>query len=313
MKYKMIAFEFKESIRFDLSIIIVSFNTCDVLLDCLISIDAKIEGLSYEVIVVDNASSDGTFAAVLENFPNVRFISNEVNRGFSAANNQGIRESTGRWVALLNPDTKLVENSFHKIFTYLQEHSEFSIIGPGIIDETGKRSPTRLWEDSPYDAALKIFGLYNPNNELQRMGDMKAKEALVISGSCFMICRELFEEIGLLDENYFLYNEEDDFCRRARKHGKRICFFPETSILHLHGESTHQLEHREKVIVETYKSNLYFYSKYYSYGWNLALRSLYSLIFLAGLIRSSFRHLTGSASKGADDSIRLKLKLLFSL
>lgn len=305
----MTVFQFKEPAKFDLSIIIVSFNTRDVLLDCLTSIYAQTEDISYEVIVVDNASSDDTPDSVSEKFPDVRLIRNDVNKGFSAANNQGICESGGKWIALLNPDTRLIENSYQKIYEYLQDHSEYSILGPGIIDEKGQQSPTRLWEDTPNDAARKILGLYNPNDELQRMAD--TEEALVISGCCFVIHRELFEEIGLLDENYFLYNEEDDFCRRAREQGKRICFFPETSIQHLLGKSTHQPEHREKVILEAYKSNLYFYSKYYSCGWNFILRSLYKVTFLAGLIRSAFRHLTGSASQGADDSLRLKLKLLF--
>ena len=307
----MTGFQFKEPARLDLSIIVVSFNTREVLLDCLASVYAQTEGISFEVIVVDNDSSDDTPAAVSKKFPDVRLIQNDVNKGFSSANNQGISESVGKWIVLLNPDTRLIENSFQKVCGYLQEHSEYSILGAGIIDESNRQSPTRLWEDTPRDAAMKILGLYNPGDELHRMGDMKAKEALVISGCCFVVCRELFEEIGLLDENYFLYNEEDDFCRRARQHGKRICFFPETSIQHLHGKSTHQLEHRERVIVETYKSNLYFYSKYYSCGWNFILRSLYKVIFLAGLVRSAFRHLTGSATQGADDSIRLKLKLLF--
>lgn len=305
----MTVFQFKEPAKLDLSIIIVSFNTRDVLLDCLTSIYAQTEGISFEVIVVDNASRDDTPDSVSKKFPDVRLMRNDVNKGFSAANNQGICESGGKWIALLNPDTRLIENSFQKICGYLQEHSEFSILGPGIIDEKSQQSPTRLWEDTPSDAAWKILGLYNPNDELQRMAD--TKEALVISGCCFVIHRELFEEIGLLDENYFLYNEEDDFCRRAREQEKRICFFPETSIQHLHGKSTHQPEHREKVILEAYKSNLYFYSKYYSCGWNFILRSLYKVTFLAGLIRSAFRHLTGSASQGADDSLRLKLKLLF--
>lgn len=296
----------------DLSIIIVSFNTRDVLLDCLSSVYAKTEGISFEVIVVDNASSDGSLVAIAQQFPDVHSIGNNENKGFSAANNQGIRASAGRWVALLNPDTCLIENSFQKILDYLQEHSEFSILGPGIVNESGQQSPTRLWEDTPQDAAWKILGLYNPGNELQRMGDMNAKKASVISGCCFVIHQELFEEIGLLDENYFLYNEEDDFCRRARQHGKQICFFPETSIQHLHGKSTHQPEHREKVILETYKSNLYFYSKHYSCGWNFILRCLYKVTFLAGLIRSALRHLTSSATQGADDSLRLKLKLLLS-
>jgi GT2 family glycosyltransferase len=304
--------EFANEESLDLSIVIVSFNTCDVLLDCLSSVFEKTVGNSFEVIVVDNASSDGSLEAITKKFPDACLISNGENKGFSAANNQGIRVSKGKWIALLNPDTLLIENSFQKIIEYLQEHPEYSILGPGIVDESGKQSPTRLWEDTPQDAAWKILGLYNPGNELQRMGDMQAKVALVISGCCFVIHRELFDEIGLLDENYFLYNEEDDFCRRARQHKKLICFFPETSIQHLHGKSTHQPEHREKVIVETYKSNLYFYSKHYSCGWNIILRSLYKAIFLAGLIRSAIRHLTGSATQSADDSLRLKLKLLFS-
>jgi GT2 family glycosyltransferase len=304
----MTVFQFKEPAKLDLSIVIVSFNTRDVLLDCLTTVYAQTEGISYEVIVVDNASKDDTPDSVAEKFPDVRLIPNDVNNGFSSANNQGICESTGKWIALLNPDTRLIENSFQKICRYLQEHPEFSILGPGIIDESSQQSPTRLWEDTPHDAAWKILGLYNPNDELQRMAN--TEEALVISGCCFVVNRELFEEVGLLDENYFLYNEEDDFCRRARERGKRICFFPETSIQHLHGKSTHQPEHRERVIVEAYKSNLYFYSKYYSCGWNFILRSLYKVTFLAGLVRSAFRHLTGSANQGADDSLRLKLKLL---
>ncbi len=305
----MTVFQFKEPPRLDLTIIIVSFNTRDVLLDCLTSVYAQTEGISFEVIVVDNASSDDTPDAVSEKFPNVCLIRNDVNKGFSSANNQGICGSAGKWISLLNPDTRLVENSFQKICEYMQEHSEFSILGPGIIDEENQQSPTRLWEDTPSDAAWKILGLYNPNDELQRMAD--TKEALVISGCCFVIHRELFEEVGLLDEKYFLYNEEDDFCRRAREQGKRICFFPETSVLHLLGKSTHQPEHREKVILEAYKSNLYFYSKYYSCGWNFILRSLYKFTFMVGLVRSAFRHLTGSATQSADDSLRLKLKLLF--
>jgi GT2 family glycosyltransferase len=302
----MTVFQFKESL--DLTIIIVSFNTKDILLDCLASVYAKTEGITFEIIVVDNDSNDDTSDSVLEQFPDVRLIQNELNRGFSAANNQGIREAKGRNIALLNPDTQLIENSFDKVSRYFQEHSEVYILGPGIVDASGEQSPTRLWEDTPQDAALKILGLYDPSMELQKMGAKVAKEAQVISGCCFVIRRELFEEIGLLDENYFLYNEEDDFCRRARKAGRKIFFFPETSVQHLLGKSTHQEGHREKVITEAYRSNLYFYSKYYSCFWNCALRLLYKLTFFMGLIRSMFRHLTGSAT--ADDSLSLKTKLL---
>jgi len=268
-------FKFSRPAELDVSIIIVSFNTREILLRCLESIKKQTRGISYEIIVVDNASEDKTVETVAEKFRDIDVIANKENRGFSAANNQGILLSRGKKIAFLNPDTLLTENSFEKILMYMKEHPEFSILGSGIVDKNNKRCPIRLWEDTPQDAVLKVLNLYDPSSELEKMGEMKAKEVQVISGCCFVVVRELIESIGLMDENYFLYNEEDDFCRRARKNGKKICFFPETAVQHLHGQSTHQNGHREKVIVEAYRSNIYFYSKYYSYFWNYFLQFLY--------------------------------------
>ena len=291
-----------------MSIIIVSFNTREILLRCLESIKKQTRGISYEVIVVDNASEDKTVETVAEKFRDIDVTANKENRGFSAANNQGILLSRGKKIAFLNPDTLLTENSFEKILMYMKEHPEFSILGSGIVDKKNKLCPVRLWEDTPQDAVLKVLNLYDPSSELEKMGEMKAKEVQVISGCCFVVVRELIESVGLMDENYFLYNEEDDLCRRARQKGKKICFFQETSVQHLHGQSTHQDHHREKVIVEAYRSNLYFFSKYYSQLWNLALRILYKIVFLAGLFRSIFRYFMGSAT--IDDSLSLKIKML---
>ena len=301
-------FKFPQPAELDITLVIVSFNTREILLRCLDSIKKYTHKISFEVILVDNASEDRTAEAVAELFPDINVISNKHNRGFSAANNQGIIASKGRRVAFLNPDTLLTENSFKKIIDFMEGHPEFSILGTGIVDENNQPCPIRLWEDTPQDAALKIMGLYDPSDELKKMGPMIAKEAKVISGCCFIVTRDLIESIGLMDENYFLYNEEDDLCRRARKGGKKICFYPETSVQHLHGQSTHQERHRKKVMLESYRSNLYFYFKYYSFIWNIILRSLYKMTFMLGLIRSSFRHLTGSATE--DDSVSLKLKLL---
>ncbi|NIP99956.1 MAG: hypothetical protein GWM98_05805, partial [Nitrospinaceae bacterium] len=113
-----------------------------------------------------------------------------------------------------------------------------------------------------------------------------------------------------LDENFFLYNEEDDFCRRARKTGHRVCYFPETAVQHLRGCSTHQPGIREKVIVETYRSNLYFFAKYYSQPWNWLLRTLYRLTFGLGILRTLGKRLRGRRLDGPDDSIALKFRLL---
>jgi GT2 family glycosyltransferase len=301
-------FKFSQPAELDITLVIVSFNTREILLRCLRSIKKYTHKISFEVILVDNASEDRTVEAVVELFPDINVISNKHNRGFSAANNQGIVASKGRRVAFLNPDTLLTENSFKKTIDFMEAHPEFSILGTGIVDENNQPCPIRLWEDTPQDAALKIMGLYDPSDELKKMGAMRAKEVKVISGCCFIITRDLIESIGLMDENYFLYNEEDDLCRRARKGGKKICFYPETSVQHLHGQSTHQERHRKKVMLESYSSNLYFYSKHYSFIWNRILRSLYKATLLLGLLRSSFRYLTGSAT--ADDSVSLKLKLL---
>ena len=301
-------FKFLKPPELDVSIVIVSFNTREILLRCLESIKKQTTEISYEIIVIDNSSKDQTVEAIAEKFCEIGVISNKVNRGFSAANNQGILSSKGKKIAFLNPDTLLTENSFGKILKYMKEHPEFSILGSGIVDKNNNPCPIRLWEDTPQDAALKILSLYDPSRELEKMGEMKAKEVQVISGCCFVVARELIESVGLMDENYFLYNEEDDFCRRARIKGMKICFYPETSVRHLHGESTHQEAYREKVIFETYRSNLYFYSKYYSRPWNLILRILYKLTFAAGLVRSIIKYIVGRTT--IDDSIQLKIRML---
>jgi len=261
--------------------------------------------------VVDNHSGDGSADALRENFPEVTLIENRDNRGFSAANNQGLKISKGRYAVLLNSDTVLIENCFLKIVRYLDAHPEFSILGPEILDSSNRPCPMRLWEDTAFDAAIKILGRFDPASEFNKMGSRKAKEAEVVGGSCFVIRRDIFATAGLLDENYFLYNEEDDFCRRARRLGKRVCYFPEARLQHLLGQSTHQPEIREKVIFETYKSNLYFFSKHYSLPWNLLLRSLYNLTFASGILRSLWKTMTGRTPLSVEDSISLKLKLLF--
>lgn len=295
----------------DLTVVIVSFNTRQILIDCLESLYARTQEIAFETFVVDNGSKDGSPRAVREKFPDAILIQNSDNIGFSAANNIAIRRSRGRYVVLLNSDTLLIENCFLKLVRYMDERPEYSIITPRVYDGNDKLCSMRLWEDSPKDAFWRILGKYDAAGEYGRMGKPEPKEVETIGGSCFVARRSLFETIGLLDENYFLYNEEDDFCRRARRSGHKVCYFPDASIKHLHGKSTHQREVREKVIVETYKSNLYFYSKYYPPLWNCILRALYKFTFLAGAVHSLYNRLTGKSSEMADDSVSLKLKLFF--
>lgn len=295
----------------DLSIIIVSFNTRQILLACLESVYARTRDLAFEVLVIDNNSADGSADAVKERFPSVGLIRNPENRGLSSAYNQGIKASRGRYLVFLNSDTILTENSFLKIVRYLDEHSEFGIGTPRIVDESNVVSSMRFRQDTPWDALRKILGKYDGDKEAREMGKEEAKEVEAIGGPSFFVRRTLLETIGLFDENYFLYNEEDDFCRRARRRGHKVLYYPETTLVHLRGKSTHLPQIREKVIIETYKSNLYFYAKYYSPAWNLVLRLAYRGAFILGMLKSAWRCLTGRPPRTADDSIALKWKLLF--
>ena len=304
-------FRFPEPPALDLSIVIVSFNTRDHLLECLASVYRHTANIEFEFRVVDNHSEDYSLEAVQKRFPKVHLEENSFNRGFSSACNEAIRKCRGKYVVLLNPDTRLIESSFQKILAYLNENEDVDVLSPAIVDGGGKLRPMRHQQDGPTDAARKILGCFDPKEDSTHMATRTTKDVQVVGGSCFVVRRDLFEKVGLLDENYFLYNEEDDFCRRARAAGAKIAYFPETQIRHYQGQSTHQPGIREKVIIESYKSDLYFFSKHYSGFWNCILRALYRVSFAAGLLRSLFRRLTFRATGDAEDSIALKWKLLW--
>ena len=295
----------------DISIVVLSFNTKDILLNCLRSVYDNTHGIEFEVIVVDNASTDGTPEAVKESFPQAVLVVNKSNLGFSGGNNRGIQIARGRYVVLLNSDTLLTENCFEKIVRYLDDNPEFSICSPEVTDESHNALPMRHWEDTPIDAVYRILGLYSFSRDAATMTGQGPREVETVGGQCFVVRRSLFEHIGLLDETYFLYNEEDDFCRLARKSGFKVCYHPETSLVHFFGKSTHLPEIREKVILETYRSDLNFFAKHYSLFWNIILRCLYKTTFILGAVKAVMKKIAGTNLEGPDGSAALKLKLFF--
>lgn len=306
-----IAFTFPKPSELDLSIVVVSYNTRERLLDCLRSVFSLTQDLNFEVFVVDNNSPDNSASAVAEHFPQVQLIRNSLNVGYSCAANQAIRESQGRHCILLNSDALLMENSFHKIVAHLDANPDFFILAPKIIDADGNLCAMRLWRDTPEDALRKILGCYDASCEGPRMGEIKTKEVEVAGGPCLAFRRTLFETIGLMDESFFLYNEEDDLSRRAHEKGLKVCYFPETAVKHFLSQSCSQPGIRAKVMREAYKSDLNFYAKYYSCTWNIILRLAYRLAFFLGATRSAFRRISGKPSTGADDSAQLKMRLFF--
>jgi len=231
----------------DISIIIVNYNVQALLEQTLISVKKSIAKLNVEVIVVDNHSVDGSCNMVKKKFSDVLLIENKDNVGFSKANNQGINLSIGKYVLLLNPDTVLAEDTLTKTFNYMESDEKVGALGVRMIDGSGvflpesKRGlPTpavafykmsglaRLFKKS------KIFGKYH----LSYLSEFETHEVDVLSGAFMMLRKSVLDEVGLLDENFFMYGEDIDLSYRIQKGGYRNIYFSDTTIIHYKGEST---------------------------------------------------------------------------
>jgi hypothetical protein len=270
----------------DLSIIIVSYNGRDYLRRCLRSILEHTRELDYEVLVVDNASRDGSAAMVTAEFPTVRLVRHSRNAGLSKALNDGIRLSSGDTVVLLNPDVELQDHAFLPMARYLGEHPDVGILGPRILDEDGslqlscRRFPT---------FSVVFFNRYSlltrllPRNRLSSrylMTDFdhgRVTEVDWLSLACWMTPRRLFDEVGLLDEGYFLYNEDVDFCQRVHRAGRKVVYFPDVSLLHHIGGSTSSVPNRS--VIERHRSMWRYYRKYMRRGLLLDAPVLAGIVF----------------------------------
>ncbi|HET6455973.1 MAG TPA: glycosyltransferase family 2 protein [Armatimonadota bacterium] len=229
----------------DLSIAIPSWNTSDLLDQCLTSIKASTAGLNYEIIVVDNASTDGSPEMVEEKHPDVMLIRNRVNLGFASACNAAFKRSTGRYFCLLNSDTIVLKDSLAHFFEFMESHPDAGAAGCKLLngDGTLQRScscfPSVMTElfDALYLSKLfprnRVFGCYS----MSYWDFDDVREVDFVGGSCMMVRREAVEEVGLLDETYFMYTEEADWCYRMWDSGWKVYYYPGAQIIHLGGES----------------------------------------------------------------------------
>jgi N-acetylglucosaminyl-diphospho-decaprenol L-rhamnosyltransferase len=227
----------------DLSVVIISRNTHDLLARCLESIFRFPPACTYDVWVVDNASSDGSAEMVRERFPQVCFIRNEQNVGFAAANNQGIRRSTGDHVLLLNSDTEVRANSLTGLICFAAAHLLAAIVGPTLLNPDG--SFQAAWNDFPTAASvvLSTWGVwqvvtrnpYYPSRPPQR--SLQATSCDWVGGACLLVRRAAIEQVGLLDEGFFMNSEEVDWCYRMWQSGWEVWYCPEVSVVHVGGAS----------------------------------------------------------------------------
>jgi len=246
----------------ELSIVITSWNVAPLLANCLRSIPTGADGLDYQVTVVDNASADGSAEMVARDFPEVQLIRNTENVGFGKANNQGIRVGQGRYVLLLNSDTVVPEGALAQLVSFMDQHPDAGACGPRLIRPNGTPQPYAFGGD-PTLGYLLARGL---NQLLFRrylhdwVTDI-VQEVDWVSGACLLVRRQAIEQVGMLDENIFMYFEDNDWCLRIRKAGWKVYYNPLVSIVHLGGQSLAQNPAARQVY---YHSLNYFYAKHYS-------------------------------------------------
>jgi GT2 family glycosyltransferase len=232
----------------DLSIIIVSWNVKDRLRNCLRSIFANLSNFSAEVYVVDNASEDGSKEMVRAEFPQVKIIANDSNAGFSKANNQAIKASSGRYVLLLNPDMLVLTETLPEMIKFMDEHKEAGIAGCHLINEKGETVPHVRRFPGVLDQLAVILKLphlfpWLVNKYLMRDFDYDhpgTNYVNSIRGSFFMIRREVIERLGGLDERYFIWFEEVDYCRQAINAGWKVAYNPLAKCVDFVGQSFKQ-------------------------------------------------------------------------
>jgi GT2 family glycosyltransferase len=250
-----------------LSIIIVHYKTLDLTLQCLRSIREFAPHASYEILVIDNGSQDGIAAAVSEEFPNVRLIETGRNDGFSRANNLGIVNALGRYMLLLNSDTKIIEPVFDRLVQYMESHPETGCVGPQHVGGDGRHQVSYgKFPDLVTEILRKILDYRIALNDLNIRGHLKGfcsfeQETDWLSGSCMLLRREALVQAGLLDEAFFMYFEDTDLCKRIRDKGWKIVFLPMSKIIHYGGQSVQQ--NILAGLVAYRQSQLYFARKHY--------------------------------------------------
>lgn len=230
-----------------LSVIIVNYNVRHFLGQCLLSVQKAMEGIDGEVWVVDNNSVDGSVNMIKNQFPWVKLIENKKNTGFSTANNQAIRESKGKYVLLLNPDTVVEENTFSKCLAFAADHPDLGGLGVKMIDGKGRFLPeSKRALPTPWVSFYKIFGLAKlfPRSKkfgryhLTYLDQNENHEVEILSGAFMLMSREALDKAGLLDEAFFMYGEDIDLSWRLIQAGFKNYYFSETQIIHYKGEST---------------------------------------------------------------------------
>ncbi len=265
----------------DLSIVILNWNVRELLERCLASLRSK--HYTLEIIVVDNASCDGSVATVQAKYPQVTLIANVDNRGFTGGNNQGIEASHGRYVMVLNPDTEVLADALDRMVRYLDDHPEVGALGPQLlnpdrsIQSSRRRFPTLatgFFESTWLQGAApqRILTHYYMDD----VPPDHTHEVDWLNGACTVFRREVLDRVGVYDaQNFFMYSEELDLCRRVKEAGWKIVYLPEAQVIHYVGQSSDQAVAARHIYFQT--SKVHYFRK-----WHGSLQATLLHVFLLG-------------------------------
>ena len=230
-----------------LSVVILNYNVRYFLETCLVSVQKAIQNIDSEIIVIDNASTDGSCEMIKERFPEVYLIENKENLGFPKGNNIGVEKAKGDYICILNPDTVIAEDTFEKILQFAENQTELGIIGCKMIDGSGLFLPeSKRGIPTPWVAFTKVAGLYKyfPKSTLfnqyylQHIPQSSTQKVPILTGAFMFLKRQLYQEVGGFDQDCFMYSDDVDLSYLVTKKGFSNYYFADTTIIHYKGEST---------------------------------------------------------------------------
>ncbi len=297
-----------------LTVVVVTWNSSGPLASCLRALEAEREVLPLELFVVDNASTDGSADVARQIAPWAQVIENRDNRGFAAASNQALTQGRGRYVALLNPDAEILARALTGLVRYLDRMPAAAAAGPMTLTPSGevdfrcaRRFPT-LWTEF-----CEVSGLTRrfPRHRLFSGAPMghwdhrDSRDVDALSGACMVIRREALDQVGLLDESFFMYSEDTELCFRLKRAGWRVVYWPEARVRHWGGYSTSQV--RDAMGVEALRSTNLLFRKCYGTGSAMAHRLMVAAVTTGKLVAFAAGWL---AARNASQRVRFAHKLV---
>ncbi len=266
------------------SIIIVSYNVCDYLTQCLDSLQNLVTTIPFDIWVIDNNSTDQSIVTLEKKYPHVKLIKHNKNAGFAAANNIGILQSTGEYVWLLNPDTIVSTNALDALVQFLDSQPEYGACGSKLINPDGSLQPSAFPFPTVKNEAYRLLHLEKlfPSNfyQIQTWDTSSPRDVDINQGASLLLRRTALDQIGLLDEQFFMYTEEVDLCYRLFQANWKNAWIPESVVTHFGGQSTRQ--NKTVMFLQLYQTKIQFFRKHYG---KEKTNTYKKVIYLASLLR----------------------------